>query len=175
MVVAAIIMVSVFAGFVFSDDPMIKQFGFALAVGVVIAGNRIGTDAAGAFETLMPVDVVGAFGPCPMGPKASVPRRGRRGDCRRRSQPTPTLPITGASSRGVTVRSQRSSRWPTPAPSSSAWTAPRRAVRRSAGPARKLRCAVSTCSRSPSGTSSRSPSSRWSASPPGSGPWIPSR
>ena len=36
MVVAAIIMVSVFAGFVFSDDPMIKQFGFALAVGVVI-------------------------------------------------------------------------------------------------------------------------------------------
>ncbi len=36
MVVAAIIMVSVFAGFAFSDDPMIKQFGFALAVGVVI-------------------------------------------------------------------------------------------------------------------------------------------
>lgn len=36
VVAAAIIMVSVSAGFVFSDDPMIKQFGFALAVGVVI-------------------------------------------------------------------------------------------------------------------------------------------
>ncbi|MDN5765294.1 MAG: MMPL family transporter [Humibacillus sp.] len=36
VVAAAVIMVSVFAGFVFSDDPMIKQFGFALAVGVVI-------------------------------------------------------------------------------------------------------------------------------------------
>lgn len=33
---AAIIMVSVFAAFVFSDDPTIKQFGFALAVGVLI-------------------------------------------------------------------------------------------------------------------------------------------
>ena len=33
---AAIIMVSVFASFVFSDDPTIKQFGFALAVGVLI-------------------------------------------------------------------------------------------------------------------------------------------
>lgn len=33
---AAVIMVSVFASFVFSDDPTIKQFGFALAVGVLI-------------------------------------------------------------------------------------------------------------------------------------------
>src|SRR5680860_1128965 len=33
---AAIIMVSGFASFVFSDDPTIKQFGFALAVGVLI-------------------------------------------------------------------------------------------------------------------------------------------
>jgi Predicted drug exporters of the RND superfamily len=33
---AATIMVSVFAGFIFSDDPMIKQFGFALAVGILI-------------------------------------------------------------------------------------------------------------------------------------------
>lgn len=33
---AAIIMVSVFASFVFSDDPMIKQFGFALSIGVLI-------------------------------------------------------------------------------------------------------------------------------------------
>lgn len=33
---AAIIMVSVFASFVFTDDPTIKQFGFALAVGVLI-------------------------------------------------------------------------------------------------------------------------------------------
>ena len=33
---AAIIMVSVFAGFVFSDDATIKQFGFALAIGVLI-------------------------------------------------------------------------------------------------------------------------------------------
>ena len=33
---AATIMVSVFAAFVFSDDPTIKQFGFALAVGVLI-------------------------------------------------------------------------------------------------------------------------------------------
>lgn len=29
-------MVSVFASFVFTDEPMIKQFGFALAVGVLI-------------------------------------------------------------------------------------------------------------------------------------------
>ncbi len=36
VVAAAIIMTSVFAGFVFSNDPMIKQFGFALAVGVMI-------------------------------------------------------------------------------------------------------------------------------------------
>ncbi|MEP7160894.1 MAG: MMPL family transporter [Dermatophilaceae bacterium] len=36
VVAAAIIMTSVFAGFVFSEDPMIKQFGFALAVGVMI-------------------------------------------------------------------------------------------------------------------------------------------
>lgn len=33
---AAIIMVAVFAGFIFSDDPMIKQFGFTLAIGIVI-------------------------------------------------------------------------------------------------------------------------------------------
>ncbi|WP_338749681.1 MMPL family transporter [Janibacter alittae] len=33
---AAVIMVSVFASFVLSDDPMIKQFGFALSVGVLI-------------------------------------------------------------------------------------------------------------------------------------------
>lgn len=36
VVAAAIIMISVFASFVFSDDPTIKQFGFALAVGVLI-------------------------------------------------------------------------------------------------------------------------------------------
>ncbi len=36
VVAAAIIMTSVFASFVFSDDPTIKQFGFALAVGVVV-------------------------------------------------------------------------------------------------------------------------------------------
>ncbi|MGO1384406.1 MAG: MMPL family transporter [Arachnia sp.] len=36
VVAAAIIMVSVFASFVFTDEPMIKQFGFALAVGVLI-------------------------------------------------------------------------------------------------------------------------------------------
>ena len=35
---AAVIMVSVFASFIYSDDPMIKQFGFALAVGVRIDG-----------------------------------------------------------------------------------------------------------------------------------------
>jgi putative drug exporter of the RND superfamily len=29
-------MVTVFASFIFSDDPTIKQFGFALAVGVLI-------------------------------------------------------------------------------------------------------------------------------------------
>ncbi len=33
---AAVIMVSVFASFVLTDDPTIKQFGFALAVGVLI-------------------------------------------------------------------------------------------------------------------------------------------
>ncbi len=33
---AAVIMVSVFAGFVFSDDTTIRQFGFALAVGVLV-------------------------------------------------------------------------------------------------------------------------------------------
>ncbi len=36
VVAAAIIMVSVFASFALSDDPTIKQFGFALAVGVLI-------------------------------------------------------------------------------------------------------------------------------------------
>ena len=36
VVAAAIIMVSVFSGFIFSDDVMIKQIGFALAVGVLI-------------------------------------------------------------------------------------------------------------------------------------------
>jgi RND superfamily putative drug exporter len=36
VVAAAVIMTSVFAAFIFSEDPMIKQFGFALAVGVVI-------------------------------------------------------------------------------------------------------------------------------------------
>lgn len=36
VVAAAIIMVSVFAGFIFSEDPMIKQFGLALAVGVLV-------------------------------------------------------------------------------------------------------------------------------------------
>ncbi len=36
VVAAAIIMVSVFASFVFTDDATIKQFGFALAVGVLI-------------------------------------------------------------------------------------------------------------------------------------------
>ncbi len=36
VVAAAIIMVSVFAAFILSDDPMIKQFGFALAAGVII-------------------------------------------------------------------------------------------------------------------------------------------
>lgn len=33
---AAVIMVSVFAGFAFSEDPMVKQFGLALAVGITI-------------------------------------------------------------------------------------------------------------------------------------------
>lgn len=33
---AAVIMVAVFAGFIFSDDPMVKQFGLALAVGILI-------------------------------------------------------------------------------------------------------------------------------------------
>ncbi len=36
VVAAAVIMTSVFASFILSEDPMIKQFGFALAVGVVI-------------------------------------------------------------------------------------------------------------------------------------------
>ncbi len=36
VVAAAIIMVSVFGGFVLSDDSMIRQFGFALAVGILI-------------------------------------------------------------------------------------------------------------------------------------------
>lgn len=36
VVAAAIIMVSVFAGFIFSDDSMVKQFGLALAVGILI-------------------------------------------------------------------------------------------------------------------------------------------
>lgn len=36
VVAAAIIMVSVFTGFVFSTDPTIKQFGLALAVGILI-------------------------------------------------------------------------------------------------------------------------------------------
>ena len=36
VVAAAVIMVSVFASFVFSDDATIKQFGFALAVGVLV-------------------------------------------------------------------------------------------------------------------------------------------
>ncbi|WP_372736562.1 MMPL family transporter [Nocardioides sp.] len=36
VVAAAVIMISVFAAFVFSDDPTIKQFGFALSVGVLI-------------------------------------------------------------------------------------------------------------------------------------------
>jgi RND superfamily putative drug exporter len=33
---AAVIMVSVFAGFIFTDDIMIKQIGFALALGILI-------------------------------------------------------------------------------------------------------------------------------------------
>ena len=33
---AAVIMVSVFAGFIFSDDPMVKQLGMALAIGILI-------------------------------------------------------------------------------------------------------------------------------------------
>lgn len=36
VVAAAIIMVSVFASFIFSNDSMIKQFGFTLAVGIII-------------------------------------------------------------------------------------------------------------------------------------------
>lgn len=36
VVAAAIIMTSVFAGFVFNGEPMIKQFGFALAIGILI-------------------------------------------------------------------------------------------------------------------------------------------
>lgn len=36
VIAAAIIMISVFAGFVLSEDPMVKQFGLALAVGITI-------------------------------------------------------------------------------------------------------------------------------------------
>jgi RND superfamily putative drug exporter len=36
VIAAAVIMTSVFASFILSEDPMIKQFGFALAVGIVI-------------------------------------------------------------------------------------------------------------------------------------------
>lgn len=36
VVAAALIMVSVFAGFIFSSDPMVKQFGTALAIGILI-------------------------------------------------------------------------------------------------------------------------------------------
>ncbi|RLV57213.1 MMPL family transporter [Aeromicrobium phragmitis] len=36
VVAAAIIMISVFGGFIFNGDPMIKQFGFALAVAIAI-------------------------------------------------------------------------------------------------------------------------------------------
>ena len=36
VVAAAVIMVSVFAGFIFSDDSMVKQFGLALAVGILV-------------------------------------------------------------------------------------------------------------------------------------------
>jgi putative drug exporter of the RND superfamily len=36
VVAAAVIMVSVFAGFIFTDDVMVKQIGFALAVGILI-------------------------------------------------------------------------------------------------------------------------------------------
>jgi RND superfamily putative drug exporter len=36
VVAAAIIMISVFSGFIFSHDVMIKQIGFALAVGILI-------------------------------------------------------------------------------------------------------------------------------------------
>ncbi|OAB45025.1 MMPL family transporter [Paenibacillus antarcticus] len=38
VVAAAIIMVSVFAGFIFTHDIMIKQIGFALAIGILIDG-----------------------------------------------------------------------------------------------------------------------------------------
>ena len=36
VVAAAVIMISVFAGFVLSDDPMVKQFRLALAIGLTI-------------------------------------------------------------------------------------------------------------------------------------------
>jgi RND superfamily putative drug exporter len=36
VVAAAVIMIAVFAGFIFAADPMIKQMGFALAVGIAI-------------------------------------------------------------------------------------------------------------------------------------------
>ncbi|MGQ4598970.1 MMPL family transporter [Nocardia sp. R6R-6] len=36
VVAAAVIMTAIFAGFIFNADPMVQQFGFALAVGVVV-------------------------------------------------------------------------------------------------------------------------------------------
>ena len=33
---AAVIMIAVFAGFIFNADPMVKQMGFALAIGIAI-------------------------------------------------------------------------------------------------------------------------------------------
>src|SRR5699024_969230 len=36
VVAAALIMVSVFAGLIFRSDPMVKQFGTALAIGILI-------------------------------------------------------------------------------------------------------------------------------------------
>lgn len=51
---AAIIMNGVFAGFIFNADPMIKQFGFALAFGILAAAFLVGL-------TLMPavMDLLG--------------------------------------------------------------------------------------------------------------------
>ncbi len=54
VVAAAIIMVSVFAGFVFNGDPMVKQIGFALAIGIFI-------DAFAVRMTLVPA-VMAMFG-----------------------------------------------------------------------------------------------------------------
>ncbi|KRF19910.1 hypothetical protein ASH02_23025 [Nocardioides sp. Soil796] len=54
VVAAAVIMVSVFAGFVFNGDPMVKQIGFALAVGILI-------DAFAVRMTLVPA-VMAMFG-----------------------------------------------------------------------------------------------------------------